>query len=313
MNCNNKEGLQDRIKKDSEFLAYLLVDPNIISGKPLQCKTEVGKRALDVYYQFEENPKKISFGDTQDLVYSEGSQISNPGKYLAHINSTGGILRSLIISLEKIHPSLNLPHPDVAYAVGLTHDLNAIFSDYEKGGQQSKEFDAYILAKRIGWEKIAGEVAMHSDYLGAIKLMAQGADFPKKEAYSEMIRVLQGDGPLSYKAIETEFTGYLAGTDKLHLILLTVSDYIENGYPHFDAEKFDENFELRSKDILWRYHGKAKSERKTPSLVGQALVNGGMERIGSYKNIVTTLLSNDQKGIEELCATTMFFKTKKEA
>ncbi len=302
------DNLDSKIIQDSEFLGDLLVDSNMLTGEPGRCTTEVGKRALDIYYQFEDKPEKIKFGDVQDLVISEGTQIGNARDYLAHVSNTGGVFRSMVKILEKTRPNLDLPHPDVAYVIGLIHDLNATYSDYAKGGQQSKEFDQFLLAKRLGWVVVEEQVSMHSDYLGGIKLMFEGADFPMKEAYAEMTEVLRGDGPLSYNAIESQFAGYLAGMERPHLMLLTVSDYIENGKPHFNAASFEQDFDARAGDIIWRYHGKAKSEGKLPSLLGQALVNGGIERIGHYKDIVLSLLNNDKEKIEELKETTKLFR-----
>jgi hypothetical protein len=300
--------IDPRIISDTEFLAELLVDSGMINGDTRTCTTDVGKRAIEIYQQFEDNPRKITFGQIQDLTLEKGSQIGMKGPYLSHVQNTGGVFRSLVLLLGKIHPDLDLPHPDVAYAAGLIHDLNATFSDYAKGGQQSKEFDEYLLAKRCGWENVASQVAMHSDYLGGVRLMAEGADFPKKEAYTDMIAMLQGDGPLSYEAIFKEFEAYMHGTDRLHLLLLTVSDYMEMGKPFFNQDSFDPDFEARSQDIMWRYHGKAVSEAKTPSLLGQALVDGGLERVGLYKGIVSTLINNDKVKIEQLRETTNFFK-----
>ncbi|MBN1645236.1 hypothetical protein JW851_04360, partial [Candidatus Woesearchaeota archaeon] len=262
----------------------------------------------DIFHQFETDTTKITFGQLQDLVYSQGTQIGNPGNYLAHISNTAGILRSLVIVLDKIHKGqLKLPHPDIAYAIGLVHDLNATFSNYAIGGQQSKEFDEFVLAKKLGFKRMADEAAMHSDYLGAINLLAEGVDFPKQEAYIGMKQILTGDGPLSYPKIEREFNSYLEGKDRLNLLLLTISDYTEKGQPHFNADKFDENFEERSKDIMWRYHGKAHSQGKLPSLLGQALVNGGMKRIAMYKKIVNVLLEANPEKIERLKQETNFF------
>ncbi len=300
---------QTKITRDAEkALDGLLIDSGMLSGNTQLCTTEVGKKALHIFRQFEADPTKIRFSDLQDLVYSEGTQIGQPGNYLSHVSNTGGILRSLVVQLEKIHQGrLKIPHPDVARSMGLSHDLNATFSNYAVGGQQSKEFDEFLLARSLGLPLIAENVALHSDYLGGIRLMTEGADFSKKAAYSGMIQVLKGDGPLSYNAIEEEFRAYLDGRDRLHLLLLTVSDYMENGQPHFDVGKFDENFKVRSKDIVWRYYGKAIEEEKTPSLLGQALVSGGMKRIQLYKTIVDKLLQNKPQEIEELEKTTNFF------
>ena len=138
----------EQIRNDTEFLAELLIDPGMMTGNPTQCKTEVGKRALEIFQKFENCPERITFGDLQDLVSSEGSQIGNQGAYLSHIANTAGVFRSLVRTLEQIQSGLSLPDPDIAYATGLVHDLNATFSDYGKGGQQSKEFDEFVLAKR---------------------------------------------------------------------------------------------------------------------------------------------------------------------
>jgi hypothetical protein len=299
--------VDERIIQDTEFLADLLIDPNIINGELSQCTAEVGKKALDIYYRFEENPTKITFGDIQDLVTSTDSQIGHPGPYLAHILNTGGVFRSLVKTLEKIHPTLKLPHPNVAFATGLIHDLNATFSDYSVGSQQSKEFDQFILAKRLGWKKVADDVSLHSDYLGGIRLMAADVDFPKKKAYKAMTEMLKGDGPLSYTAIAKKFKRYIEGKDRLCLMLLTVADYSENGKPYFNLPHFNADFNDRTQDILWRYYGKAQSEGKVPSLLGQALANGGIERIETYKNIVSVLLNDDKIEVEKLKEETTFF------
>ena len=62
-----------------------------------------------------------------------------------------------------------------------------------------------------------------------------------------------------------------------------------------------------TENVLWRYHRKAVEKEKTPSLLGQALAGGGMERIKHYKNIVSTLLRNNPADIEQLRASTRFF------
>jgi hypothetical protein len=294
----------EQIIRDGKTCLEGLVEDRILEGNP---KTEVGKRAIDLYWKFEESPKKITFGDIQDVTYGSGTQIGNPGNYLSHVNNTAGIFRSLIIALEKTNCGLRLPHPDEAFAAGLVHDLNATFSNYSAGGQQSKEFDEFVLARMFAWKKMAEEVALHSDYIGGIRLMAQDKDFPKREAYQGMIQVLKGKGPLSYEKIQEEFKLFLQGRDRLPLILLTVADYMESGQPHFDQKNFDQNFKKRSEDIFNRYYQNAVNEGKLPSLLGQALNDGGMDRIKSYKTLIKILLTKDGKIIEELRNTTDFF------
>ena len=300
--------IRKRILEDTEFLSELFIDPRMINGNTDECDTEVGKWAIDIYNKFENSSEIITLGDIKRLTLSKGSQIGDSDAYLAHVSNTAGIFKSLVISLEKINSNLDLPHPDVAFATGLIHDLNATFSDYKKGGQQSKEFDQYLLAKRLGFEKVASQVAMHSDYLGGVRLMTKGVKFPKKEAYGKMMEMLRGEGPLSYEKIFSEFQGYMEGKDRFSLMLLTISDYLENGKPYFDLDNFDGDFKLRSEDIVWRYYGDAINKGNTPSLLGQALVEGGLERIDLYRNILLKIIENDNKYIENIKLTTNFFR-----
>ncbi|MBN1645154.1 hypothetical protein JW851_03910, partial [Candidatus Woesearchaeota archaeon] len=78
MDLNTKsisEEDQDSISKEAEIaLDGLLIDPGIITGNTQLCITEVGKRALDIFHQFETDTTKITFGQLQDLVYSQGTQ-----------------------------------------------------------------------------------------------------------------------------------------------------------------------------------------------------------------------------------------------
>ncbi len=126
-----------RIIQDTEIaLDELLIDSNILLGDPDKCKLEVGKRALDIYYKFEEKPRAIKFDDVKKLAESKGSQIRKPEGYLGHVSCTAVKLANLVKILGEKHPRLKLPHPENAFAMGLVHDLNATFSDYAKGGQQ---------------------------------------------------------------------------------------------------------------------------------------------------------------------------------
>ena len=101
------------------------------------------------------------------------SQIRNKKDFFLHCVNVGRIFRSAVIQLQKKYSNaLDLPHPDEAFAFGVIHDLNATFSSWEVGGQNSKEIDLYILAKARGIDLIANCVALHGDYIGIAKLMA---------------------------------------------------------------------------------------------------------------------------------------------
>ncbi len=152
------------------------------------------------------------------------------------------------------------------------------------------------------------EVALHSVYLETIKLMSQDVRFPKEEAFVDMKAVLKGDGPLSYKEIEKQFAEFLAGRDNLPLILLTLADYMAVDQPTFDVNHLDQNFAARSEDITFRYYGKAIADGRTPSLLGQALVSGGMDRIVGYKQLVGDLFDNHPRVISGLQNSTTFWQ-----
>lgn len=301
-----------RIIEDTEKALFpLLADPGIFTGRPEECTTEVGKRALEIYFNFEEQPQRIKGEDLKKLIESEGSQIGNKDDYFGHITKTAGVLKSLVEILGKKYSNLDLLDPGVAYATGLVHDLNVTFSNYAAGGQESKEFDEFLLANRFCWETMAERVAMHSVDLEVIKLLTEGAELPNpnhEAAYVGMREVLQGDGPLSYVNIESRFKNYMQGKENLPLLLLTVSDYMTNEKNFFDESSFDRDFRVRSDDIIWRYYDKAIQEGRTPPLVGQTFYQGGLERVGLYKAIVSTLLKGDEKNIERLKRDTNFFR-----
>lgn len=297
------------ITRDTEFLAELLVDKGIGTGSAEQCKTEVGKRALDILWKFETFPKAISLEEISTLARSDKSQIGQPEQYLAHLAATADIFECMARTLHKKHPNLDLPGPESCYSAGLVHDLSATFSDYAKGGQQSKEADQYFLAKRVGYTRNAAHVALHSVYLEGLKLMKNGAVFPKQEAYEGMIAVLRGAGPLSYEAIEQEFRETVQGKENLPLIVLSVADYMALPGTRFDPLTMDRDFEARSDDIMERYYHQAVREGKTPPLLGQALVGeNGLEKIIRYKNIVKALLENTTGAATEILGRPKFLR-----
>ena len=293
------------IRKNTEFLSDLFIDQGVISGEPSQCVTEVGKRALDIYYQFETKPGKITFEDLDNLVKSKNSQISNPDRHLQHLKSAATLLKSIVKTLGSIYPDLDLPTPELAYATGLVHDLNATFSDYGKTGQQTHELDGFFLATRLNFFTMRNHVTLHSDYIGVARLIANGVYFPEQEVYKGMKATLNGFSSISYQKIADEFAGFLSGKENLSLILLTVADYAADGRIFFTGENFNEAFDMRTADIESRYC--QRNEVGHLSLIGQALMSGGMQRIKSYKELISMLLNHEPYEIERLRQETNFF------
>ena len=238
-------------------------------------------------------------------------EIQDKRRYVAHVINTAAILRDIVRILANTYPNIDLPTPGKAYAMGLIHDLSPAVSDYTKGGHQSKELDLFFMAEALQWPTIAEHVSMHSDYLGIARLLSKGTRLPNPEYephYRNMKEVLSGKSQLSYQSIESRFRGFIGGRENLPLLILTVVDYLENGRPSFEKGSLGRDFDERSADIMFRYYTRALQEGKQPSLVGQALIEGGMDRIKSYKKIVGVLLANNPGEIEKLSQSTNFFK-----
>ena len=285
-----------------EALSPLLIDEGMLTSID-DCKVEVAKRAFELHLRLEDEPETITKEDVEKLVHSEGSQIGNKEPYLAHITNVGSILKDLVIKLNDRRSDLILPTPQEAYAIGLLHDISATYTDYSAGGQQSKEVDEFLLGEKHGWMTIVNDAALHTAYIGIIKLLAEGHPLPKEEfepAYENMRKLFQGDSVLSYESIKDRFGGYLDGTDNLILMLLTVVDNTENGQSIFNEETFEVDFSERSKDIVFRYYHKPISEDKKPSLLGISLESGGKDQIMNYQIITSALLNDDKVKIDEL-------------
>lgn len=305
--------VDDRQNSARQALSDLLVDERLLSGNAGECKTEVGKRTLELGFKFEQHPLSVTDADIERVVNSQYSQIPDKRRYIAHVTNTAAILRDIARILANTYPNIDLPTPGKAYATGLVHDLSAAVSDYAKGGHQSKELDLFFMAEALQWPTIAEHVSMHSDYLGIARLLSKGTRLPNPEYephYRNMKEVLlSGKSQLSYQSIGSRFRGFIEGRENLPLLILTVADYIENGRPSFEQGSLERDFDERFADIMWRYHTKPVQEGRPPSLIGQALVEGGMERIKYYKRIVQMLLANNPDEIEKLRQSTNFFKS----
>ncbi|MDP3733897.1 MAG: hypothetical protein Q8R37_01595 [Nanoarchaeota archaeon] len=295
----------EKIKTDAQKALTGLVSPNIIAGSP---KTDFEQRVDEILHKFAESPRSVSNQEIEAVVRHKDSQIGNPEGYFLHCVRVGKIFSSAVIQLQKKYEdSLNLPHPEDARAYGTIHDFNATFSDWSKGSQNSKELDLYFIAMARGIDTIANEIALHCDYIGIAKLMADGKPFPKQESYTGMIEILQGDGPLAYKTIEENFSVYLGGKDNLPLLTLTIVDLLENGQETFIPETIDADFTSRfTDDVLVRYtKGDTLQEMKP---LGQALLGGGAVRMEKYVKILTDFALGDSRRVREKYADTTFFR-----
>ncbi len=303
--------MRDQLRADGELALAGLVHPEIIRGDPASCTAEFSKLIVNLCLRVEDDDyvRRITEDDVDRVMLHADSQIGRPEAHRSHIITTGYLFQSLTAALLDTHPDLDLPHPDIARAMGWLHDLNMMFSSYQRGGQLSKELDLFFLGAMNGWTRIADHMAMHSAYFEIGQLLTGEYQFPEKnEAYEGMREVLRGGGPLSLTAITERFRGYHRGTDNMPLLALTVVDYMERGLRTFDPTKIEADFAARSEDVLWRYHGKHVEAEMAPPPLGVALMSGGLTRIKGYKDIVRKLLSDDIEAIDRLRETTHLFK-----
>jgi len=290
---------------DAKIALHGLVSENIIVGTP---QTDFEKRIDEVFTKFSESPRSVSEEEVEAVVRHKDSQIGAPEDYWSHCVNVGRIFDSAVKQLQrKYSGGLRLPHPDDARAYGTIHDITATFSDWSTGRQHTKELDLYFVAKARGFDNIADEVALHADYLGIARLMAEGKPFPNQEAYAGMIEILKGEGPLSYGVIERGFSAFLAGEDNLPLLTLTVMDLIENGQDVFDPGAIDANYKARFTDgFLVRYTTGDSIAQMKP--FGQALLDGGTDRMDKYLQILKDIALGDPVEIKERYHHTTFFR-----
>jgi hypothetical protein len=303
---------------DASFLEDYLIDPELLSWSPGPKALEVTKIAIEILDIAKNKPARLIniFEDKllEKLINSKGSQIGNKDTYLSHIVHTSMIFGKMVETLLKLHPRIDLPPTLVAGGLGLIHDLNATYSDYQKTGQQSKEIDLYFHARHLGIPLISHHVAMHSGYLEIARLihdkeLAGNVAFPKSSVYQTMQNIFWHEGPFSIESIHSEFCEFMAGRDNLPLICLSVADYLENGKSEFNQGTIEEDFRERSFDIASRYAYRPMHEKKQVSALGIALTRyGAMDRLISYKNIVKDLLENKPDVIEKYKERTTFWK-----
>ncbi len=300
------------VRQEGERALEGLIDPEILSGDPAKCTTEFSKLVVDLCLRIEDDSEvgKITEADVDRILYHPQSEVINKEFVHRHLITAGHLYRDLVVQLDKRHHhSLDLPLPDVARTMGFLHDFNKMFSDFQRGKQQTKELDLYLLAQMNGWHRIAQTMAFHNDYFGIARLLAEGYSFsPHDEAYAGMRQILQGSGELSYRAIVTRFDGLLKGTDNLPLLALTVIDNLEQGRREFSGEAIDHDFEERMGDIRRRYYDEPLSANRKPTPFGKALVEyGGLQRMHQYKEVIKTLFGGNSGEIERLKETTTFF------
>ena len=286
--------VSERIIKDTDFLANFLADPEILSGNPLYCNLEIGKEALDLYHKFETNPLKITLDDIIKIATNKESRIYTPEKYILHVKNTAEIMCYFVKDLSQKYPDLNLLNPEVAYVHGLIHDLGKVISKPVNDNYEAGNFIDFFLAKRFGWKNIESYTSMHSVHLEAFKLIYRGDEFSNKEDYKEIRKIFNDHlSPLYYPSIENQFNGLINGRENQLLILLTVADYTADENNSFKKEEFNERFNERTKSILSRYCKLYKNYPEKTSLIGKALIEGGMDRVKFYKEIVLNLLESN--------------------
>ncbi|MDO8642229.1 MAG: hypothetical protein Q7R76_01400 [Candidatus Woesearchaeota archaeon] len=286
---------------NAPFLADLFVDDALLYWNPPASASDLAKRVIDVFRVFQEEPTSVTREMVAGIAAEPNSQIQRKEQYLEHIHGVGTLYRVLCDRLLKQDPALDLPPPDEAYVHGLLHDFSALYSDYKKTGQESKEIDLYFHARHLGVEKIARHVAMHGAYLELLELLYEGAVFPHAVAYTKMHDALQ-DG-LHHK-IQQEFVFFRRGQQNLPLMALTLADYLASPrqlHAPFVLNHIDEYFAVRTSDLVRRYHTLPRRQEQMPSALGLALVEkNGLVRAGLFKERIKKLLRGKTGECERL-------------
>ncbi len=285
------------------FLTDLFVDPAVLTWDVPASASDLAKRVVDILARFRDQPLSIEFSMIEAAVREPNSQISMPEKYLAHLRNAGELYGGMCDALAERDDSLDVPDPWEARVRGWIHDLSGIYSDYEKTGQQSKELDLYFHAQHLGLPVIADEIAMHGCYLEILDVIFDGTRFPHSKAYEGMRSyVRQGD---TYATIEADFFSFKKGRKNLPLIALTVADLIAvdnrvDSLGCFSLERFEDDWNERTSDILTRYNPNGSPKGEAPT-VGLALLDrGGLRRWENYKNLVNRLLTGSEEDLAQM-------------
>ncbi len=287
-------------KINVSFLLPFLKDEALLSWDETPA-LDLTRKARNVLHKLKDDPISLTEKDVKDVVWDKDSQIGNKDAFWQHITDVSYIYRDLTEKLLSIDDSLDLPDPETARVRGLIHDLDSTYTRY--GGefrghefvQHEKQLTEYFHFRGLGLDQIAREVPMHCAYFGILEMIAAGEGFPEVEMYKDWTKALNDpENPINFENIQKDFNLFLQGKDIFPLIVLAVSDYLDNGKPNFSVETMDYEFKTRRDDILARYYHDKVNDGKTPSVLGKALVEKkGVERIENYFGIVKDLLAGN--------------------
>jgi hypothetical protein len=285
------------------FLTDLFVDPAVLTWDVPASASDLAKRVIDILTRFRDEPLSITFDMIESVVREPNSQIGRPEKYLAHLRNAGEIYGGMCLALLDQDDALDVPGPWEARVRGWMHDLSAMYSNYEKTGQQTKEIDLYFHAQHLGLPVLAREVAMHGSYLEILGLIFEGAPFPKSEAYEGMRTYLR-KGTV-YEDIKVDFASFTRGRGNFPLMTLSVADFMAidheaPGSDYFDQGSFEQAWSRRTLGLQERYYPRGVAPEEI-SAFGQALfVEGGFRRVEKYKNTIKRLLNRAKEDTAQM-------------
>ncbi len=276
-----------------KFLENFVIDPAVLHWDPGSGASDLTKKVLEVMRMMKEEPSCVRPEQIQRLAHDPLSQHREPERFIAHSVHVAGITRQFTEEIAEKHPSLGLPEAKTMYALGLVHDLSAVYAKFDDVyTQEDKELTLYFHAEHLGVRNIAKHAAMHAAYWEILEMIRDGEGFSKVGLYKQWTNVLNNPASIYYfPRLEREFAPFLNAEDNYPLMLVTIADYIETGSSRADLRNISRAFSLRTGDIMERYYYLPKNKGSEPHALGIALVERpGLQRAERYLQRVQELL-----------------------
>ena len=278
----------------------------MVQRSPGSSTSDLTKKVHAVFDLMREDPASLRARDVAAVVYDENSQLGKKDERMAHFQRVAGVTQQLVTALAEKNPELELPSPQVAYSMGLVHDLSNAFARFAGAfNQEEKELSLYHLALELD-VPILADAAQHNAYLEIADMITKRTGFANIEKYTAWSDVYNdATNPHNLSDMFSVYgnphaadgNDFAHGKDKFGLIALTVADCLDDGKSYQldlgDMEKLKANFDLRMSDVLARSYGNKIKAGKTPTAFGVALVEkGGLQRMERYLTTIQNFLSS---------------------
>jgi hypothetical protein len=283
-------------ESEVSFLEPFVVHPALLYRYPGTDVPDIVKKVHEVMDIMRENPLILRPSGLERVTVEPECQHGKPEVFLGHSSRVGGLARDITRKLLDRHQDLDLPSPEVMYALGLVHDLSALYARYDdRFTQADKELTLFFQADHLDVPLVAESSAMHATYWEILEMIHDRTTFAGSELYSGWRDVLTtASHRYNYFGLEERFSGFLEGKDNLALIVVTVADLIENGKARFDPECMDSDFWIRTGDIIERYHVNKVNSGQLSTAFGMSLMRRrGLERVVGYKRLISGLLAGE--------------------